>query len=60
MIRETQVCLKPEEQVVGLLAVRIDKLSMDELKRLRYLLPKTEYRRLKDRKSARDNRRQKT
>lgn len=41
------------ELVVGLFIINVDEITLVSLKRMRYVLPKDEYRRLKDRISAR-------
>ena len=52
--------LDVDELVVGLFAIKLDEIGMEQLKRMRYLLPKVDYRRVKDRKAARDLRREKS
>ena len=39
--------------MVGLFAIKLDEVTLISLKRMRYVLPKIEYRRVKDRISAR-------
>ena len=41
------------ELIVGLFAINLDEITLVSLKRMRYVLPKDDYRRLKDRISAR-------
>ena len=41
------------ELIVGLFAIKLDVVTLNSLKRMRYVLPKIEYRRVKDRISAR-------
>ena len=53
-------CCDGEELIVGFFAIRLDWLNMEQMKRLRYLLPRNEYRKIKDRKSARDSRRERS
>ena len=52
--------LDQSEFIVGLFAIDLDTISLESLKRMRYLLPKDDYRKVKDRKSARLIRRQRT
>ena len=46
-----------EELVIGLFAIKLDTISVEGLKLMRCLLPKDEYKKVKDRKSARHIRR---
>ena len=49
----TSASLDSSEFIVGLFAIDLDTISLESLKRMRYLLPKDDYRKVKDRKSAR-------
>ena len=48
------------ELIIGLFAIQLDQITLMSLKRMRYVLPRDDYRRLKDRISARNIRRKRT
>ena len=50
---EAEASADESELIVGLFAIKLDVVTLNSLKRMRYVLPKIEYRRVKDRISAR-------
>ena len=50
---EAEASVDESELIVGLFAIKLDVVTLNSLKRMRYVLPKIEYRRVKDRISAR-------
>ena len=53
----TEESIENGEIVVGLFALDIEQLTLVSLKRMRYVLPRDQYRRIKDRIAARIARR---
>ena len=50
---DAEASIDESELIVGLFAIKLDVVTLNSLKRMRYVLPKIEYRRVKDRISAR-------
>ena len=50
---DAEAFVDESELIVGLFAIKLDVVTLNSLKRMRYVLPKIEYRRVKDRISAR-------